>query len=175
MNKKILALTLVMLMLPILSIASVQAGKGGNKESYMVTLTTDVVTITDLKFIPNPVTPKRIKATWTLTVIDFTLKIGNDFYTPDGLAAEGQSMVAVDGDVSLVYVRETYTFDGLGTIEISINGKIYNYEQEDQYDISKINGWGTGHFKGIKITALGFGTGADKYHIGTIMGWPGLP
>ena len=117
-----------------------------------------------------------MKATWTLTVTDFTLKIGSTFYTPDDYASSGSSMRALpDGDVASVWIRETYTFNGLGTIEISIIGKIYNYDTPEQYDISKVKGWGTEYFKDIKIDAMGYGTGPDKEHVGTIMGWPGLP
>ena len=52
---------------------------------------------------------------------------------------------------------------------------MFNYGTPEQYTLVKINGWGTGYFEGIKITADGYGTLSENIHLGTIIGWPGLP
>ena len=181
MNKKILSIFVSLIVVAMLAtplVGTATAGKGNNKEYYKVTLTSFTIALTNVEFMPPaPHIPKRVQAEFTLTAIDYMLQIGSNFYTPDDYdyTASGTLKRTLGGDIALETVRETYTFDGLGTLEISINNKKYNYGTPEQYDDATVNGWGTDYFKDVKITAMGYGVKGDvKEHIGTIMGWPGL-
>lgn len=183
MKKKPLILALIFLTIPILTVATVQAGKGTEKVYYELNLVVPQATgylIEDIRFAPpETATPNVVFLTMSeIYHEDFTLQIGEETFTPDR-SAELQVTRNWHQTFVLIKISETYTFDGVdGTIEISATGKVKNYGTPNAMSDVKVVGHGTGYFESVKILAEGGsepGNPDHKIHIGAIMGWPGLP
>ena len=167
-----------MLTTPLVGTAT--AGKGNNKLSYEVNIRLsgfDVAT----RFVPAPPPDANVVfVTVTNPVTStFTLEIGGVTYTPNYDAEMVLKMTFNNPDFRTVRATETYTFDGVeGSLVVSVVGRTNNFGTLEEMDAVNVEGYGTGYFEGVKISAKGFNEPGDptlKIHEGTIMGWPGLP
>jgi hypothetical protein len=178
-NKKALIIILTLLALPILTIMPVEAGKGQEKLYYEANVVIPGYIPVNVRTVPPETTQANVVfMTASGTATAFTLQIGSEVFYPNHLA-EIQVILNVAQNLVLLKISETYSFDDVdGTLEISATGRINNYGAPDAMSDVTVVGHGTGYFKGVKISAHGGNEPGDfthKIHIGTIMGWPGLP
>ncbi len=183
LNRKVLVIAVAFMALAMLAtpiVGTVMAGKGQEKLYYEANIVLAGYNIDNIRTVPPGATPPNtVFVTASGTAVAFTLQIGSEAYTPTHYA-DMQITIHTRQNLVFIQIWETYTFEGVdGTIEISAVGKIYNYgDLAIQMSDTKIVGHGTGYFEGVKIMAEGnneLGNFPHKIHIGTIMGWPGLP
>lgn len=174
----VLALAVVLLATPLVGTAI--AGKGQEKLYYEMNVTILAYDLVDVQTAPPEGAPPNVVILTLLETYseDFSLQIGSETFYPDR-SAEVRAILYTHQTFMIATVSETYTFDGVdGTIEIMLAGKTNDYGTPDAMSEMVVVGHGTGYFKGVKIMAEGhneLGNADHKIHVGTIMGWPGLP
>jgi len=193
MNKKVLALTLILLAIPLLTIVPVQAGKGQEKLYFklyaegMPDFTTFdrwwqagvTAHIRGDRWWQAGVTAHIRGMPW-LVLGAFEVTIGEDPPIPldPGDYSSSQDLNSntktTNGEMK---ERIIITFDG-GTLEILAVGKLYNALSLTMYIEGTFVGHGTGALEGVKVAgtisstiALG-GLGLGMTYEGTVMGWP---
>lgn len=180
MKKKAIFLAFMLLVIPIFSCVPAYAGKGSDKLYYEMNVDLIVYGPPVIRTAPPEGAPPNV-VFMTLTEVDsvgFRLQIGSEMLYPDRSAVV-EVIRNVKQSFILAKVTETYTFAGVdGSIELSLIGRINNYGTPDAMSEMNVVGHGTGYFEGVKIKAEGHneeGNIDHKIHIGTIMGWTGLP
>lgn len=176
----ILVLSLMLLVMPALAAAPAQAGEGTEKLYYELNVDIYTYTACNVRTAPPESATPNVRFLDLVEDIseDFSLQIGNDVYYPSR-SSEVEVIMPLHQSFVLTKFEETYTFEGIeGTIVVTGTGRVNNYYTDDAMSDVNVVGYGTGYFDGIKIKAEGsneVGNAVHKIHIGTIMGWPGLP
>jgi hypothetical protein len=158
-------MALVMLATPLVGL--VQAGKGQEKLSFQIVYEGDISPTKApgyspwLELIPRtcvyPVDlleAQRWITHWTFKDVTPTLLIDGDEYYCDSFTFVGRNLMpAVPvGATAELKCEATFTFDGIGTIEVESTGKIFNLGNPlTQYNVQNFNGHGTDQLKDVKI------------------------
>jgi len=157
------------------------AGKGDNKMSYEARFVLGAPDSMIVRSVPSEedANVKFVSLVYSDPVPLFVLKIDGIEYPAVYAEAELLVIRRVGMPFRLLKATETYTFDGVdGSLVVRVTGRTNYMGTPEQMDIVNVEGHGTGHFEGVKISAKGYcplGDTTLKIHEGTIMGWLGLP